>query len=108
MAAMVLTTFSSRMEADVAVAKLASNGIAAWIQTDSANGFEPQWDFIRGVKVLTQEADMPEAADVLGVDPPPPIAPMSDEREQVVRVVRNGIFLTAAGGVVLALWQAFG
>lgn len=106
MAAMVLTTFSSRMEADVAVAKLASNGIDAWIQTDSANGFEPQWDFIRGVKVLTQEADLPEAADVLGVDPPPPPAPMSQEREQVVRVVRNGIFLAAAGGVALALWQA--
>lgn len=105
---MVLTTFSSRMEADVAVAKLASNGIDAWIQTDSANGFEPQWDFIRGVKVLTQEVDLGEAAEVLGVDPPPPLAPMSEEREQVVRVVRNAIFVAATGGVVLALWQAYG
>ena len=103
---MIVTTFSSRLEADVAVAKLASEGIPAWIQTDSANGFEPQWDFIRGVRVLTQEVDLFEAADVLGVEPPEPLAPMSEEREQIVRVVRNAIFLAAAGGIVLALWQA--
>jgi len=105
---MVLTTYSSRLEADVAVAKLASNGIDAWIQTDSANGFEPQWEFIRGVRVLTQEIDLAEAADVLGVEPPAPLEPLSDEREQVVRVVRNAIFLAAAGGVAIALWEAFG
>lgn len=108
MTAMVLTTFSSRLEADVAVAKLASNGIDAWIQTDSANGFEPQLEFIRGVRVLTQEVDLPEAADVLGVEPPEPLVPMSEEREQAVRLVRNGIFLAAAGGIVLAVWQALG
>jgi hypothetical protein len=107
MTAMVLTTFSSRMEADVAVAKLASNGIDAWIQTDSANGFEPQWEYIRGVRVLTQDVDLFEAADVLGVEPPPPPAPMSEERERVVRVVRNAIFLAAGGGIVLALWEYF-
>lgn len=105
---MVLATFSSRLEADVAVAKLASNGIDAWIQTDSANGFEPQLEFIRGVHVLTQAVDVPEAADVLGVEPPEPLPPMSEEREQVVRFVRNGIFLAAAGGIVLAVWQALG
>jgi hypothetical protein len=105
MTAMVLTTFSSRMEADVAVAKLASNGIDAWIQTDSANGFEPQWDYIRGVRVLTQDIDLSEAAEVLGVDPPPPPAPMSEERERLVRLVRNAIFLVAAGGIVRALWE---
>lgn len=103
---MVLTTFSSRLEADVAVAKLASNGIAAWIQTDSANGFEPQWDFIRGVKVLTQEVDRAEAAEVLGVEPAVPPPPLSDERESLVRVVRNAIFLAAGGGLILAAWQA--
>jgi len=106
MAAMVLTTFSSRMEADIAVAKLASSGIRAWIQTDSANGFEPQWDFIRGVKVLTQQVDLSEAAEVLGVEPPEPLPPLSEEREMVVRVVRNAIFLAAGGGVLLALWEA--
>lgn len=108
MSALVLATYSSRLEADVAVAKLASNGIDAWIQTDSANGFEPQLEFIRGVRVLTQEVDLPEAADVLGVEPPEPLLPMSDEREQVVRVVRNAIFLAAAAGIFLAVWQAFG
>lgn len=103
---MVLTTFSSRMEADIAVAKLAASGIEAWIQTDSANGFEPQWDFIRGVRVLTRPADIEDAAEVLGVEPPEPLPPLSEERETIVRVVRNAIFLTAAGGLVLALWQS--
>lgn len=103
---MVLTTFSSRMEADVAVAKLASAGIEAWTLTDSANSFEPQWDFIRGVRVMTDEVDLAEAADVIGVVPPQPEPPLSEERERTVRVVRNAIFLAAAGGVVLAVWQA--
>jgi hypothetical protein len=107
MAAMVLTTFSSRMEADVAVAKLASSGIPAWIQTDSANGFEPQWDFVRGVRVLTTEDDLSEAAEILGVEPPEPLAPLSPERESLVRITRNAIFLVAAGGILLAVWDAF-
>ena len=104
---MVLTTFSSRWEADIAVAKLASSGIDAWILTDSANGFEPQLEFIRGVQVLTQQVDLSDAAEVLGVVPPEPLPPLSDERETLVRVVRNAIFLAAGGGVLLALWQAF-
>lgn len=102
---MVLTTFSSRMEADVAVAKLADSGIRAWIQTDSANGFEPQWDFIRGVRVLTQAEDLDEAAEVLGVEPPPPLEPLSEEREQLVRSVRNLIFGLAGLGLLLAVWE---
>lgn len=102
---MVLTTFSSRMEADVAVAKLADSGIRAWIQTDSANGFEPQWDFIRGVKVLTQAEDLDEAAEVLGVEPPAPLEPLSEEREQLVRSVRNLIFGLAGLGLLLAFWE---
>ena len=102
---MVLTTFSSRMEADVAVAKLADSGIRAWIQTDSANGFEPQWDFIRGVRVLTQAEDLGEAAEVLGVEPPPPLEPLSEEREQLVRSVRNLIFGLAGLGLLLAFWE---
>lgn len=102
---MVLTTFSSRMEADVAVAKLADSGIRAWIQTDSANGFEPQWDFIRGVRVLTQSEDLDEAAEVLGVQPPPPVEPMSEERERFVRSIRNLIFGLAALGLLLAFWE---
>lgn len=102
---MVLTTFSSRMEADVAVAKLADSGIRAWIQTDSANGFEPQWDFIRGVRVLTQPEDLDEAAEVLGVVPPPPLEPLSEERERFVRSIRNLIFGLAGLGLLLAFWE---
>ncbi|MDX1448575.1 MAG: hypothetical protein R3246_05875 [Acidimicrobiia bacterium] len=105
MGAVVLTTFSSRMEADIAVAKLADSGIRAWIQTDSANGFEPQWDFIRGVRVLTREEDLAEAADVLEVVPPPPLEPLSEEREQLVRTVRNLVFGLAALGLLMAAWD---
>ncbi len=102
---MVLTTFSSRMEADIVVALLESNGIRAWALTDSAGGFEPQLEFARGVRVVTLEEDLAEAADLLGVIPPEPVPPLSEEREQVVRVVRNAIFLAAGGGIVMALWE---
>jgi hypothetical protein len=108
MSAMVLTTFSSRMEADVAVAKLASNGIAAWTLADSANGIEPQWEFIRGVRVMTDELDLVEAAELIGVVPPEPELPLSEQRERMVRVVRNSILAVAAVGVVLALRDALG
>ena len=106
MGAMVLTTFSSRMEADVAVAKLASNGIVAWTLADSANGIEPQWEFIRGVRVMTDELDLVEAAELIGVVPPEPELPLSEQRERMVRVVRNSIFAVAAVGVALALRDA--
>ena len=108
MAAMVLTTYSSRLEADVAVAKLSANGIEAWIQTDSANGFEPQWDWVRGVRVLTTDLDLAEAADILGVDPPEPLPPLSPGREAVVQIVRNGIFAVAGLGIAIALWRMAG
>jgi hypothetical protein len=105
MSAMVLTTFSSRMEADIAVAVLESSGIRAWTLTDSADGFAPQLEFARGVKVVTHEDDLAEAADVLGVVPPDPLPPLSEERERMVQVVRNAIFLAAAGGIVMAVWE---
>jgi hypothetical protein len=102
---MVLTTFSSRMEADIAVAVLESSGIRAWTLTDSADGFAPQLEFARGVNVVTHEDDLAEAADVLGVVPPDPLPPLSEERERMVQVVRNAIFLAAAGGIVMAVWE---
>lgn len=105
---MVLTTYSSRLEADVAVAKLAASGIEAWIQTDSANGFEPQWDWVRGVRVLTTDFDLAEAAEILGVEPPEPLPPLSPEREAVVQIVRNGIFAVAGVGIAIALWRMLG
>lgn len=105
---MVLTTFSSRLEADVAVAKLAAHGVQAWILTDSANGFEPQWDWVRGVRVVTAEADIEDAAEILGVEPEPAPEPLSVEREQLVRVIRNVIFGAAAIGLVLALSDRLG
>jgi hypothetical protein len=108
MVAMVLTTYSSRLEADVAVAKLAASGIEAWIQTDSANGFEPQWDWVRGVRVLTTDFDLAEAAEILGVEPPEPLPPLSPEREAVVQIVRNGIFAVAGVGIAIALWRMLG
>lgn len=103
---MVLTTFSSRLEADVAVAKLAAHGIDAWILTDSANGFEPQWDWVRGVRVLTADVDIPDAADILEVEPEAAPEPLSEERERMVRIVRNVIFGAAAIGVLIALSDA--
>lgn len=99
----IVTTYTTRFEAELAVAKLASNGIPAGVLTDSAGGFEPQWEYIRGVRVVTDEADLGNAAEILGVEPPPAQEPMSPQREHMVRTVRNVIFGVAAAGILVAV-----
>lgn len=62
-----VAVFSSRTEADIARARLASEGIEAMVVTDSAGGWEPQLDAIRGVRVVVDETDAEEAIEILGV-----------------------------------------
>ena len=63
-----IAVFTSRTEADIARARLASEGIDAAVVTDSAGGWEPQLEAIRGVRVLVDDADADEAIEILGVD----------------------------------------
>lgn len=67
MARVLVVTYGSKTEADVAVAHLRSEGIDAVAVTDSAGGFEPQLDLIRGVRVLVRNEDAGDAREVLGL-----------------------------------------
>jgi hypothetical protein len=58
--------------------------------------------------VLTTDFDLAEAAEILGVEPPEPLPPLSPEREAVVQIVRNGIFAVAGVGIAIALWRMLG
>lgn len=71
MARVLAVTYGSRPEADIAVARLLSEGIDAVLVTDSAGGFEPQLDLIRGVRVLVPEADLEDAREILGLGDDP-------------------------------------
>ena len=51
----------------IARARLASEGIDAAVVTDSAGGWEPQLEAIRGVRIVVDEADADEAIEILDV-----------------------------------------
>lgn len=106
MAPGVVATFPSRLEAEVSAALLRSCGIRAWVLTDSAGGVEPQLEFVRGVRLVTDGRDVEEAAALLDVVPPSVPEPLSEDRERLVRVVRNVIFGVAAAGIALAALDA--
>lgn len=59
--------FASRTEAEIARAHLESVGIESQIVTDSAGGWEPQLDAIRGVRLVVADAEASLAAEVLDV-----------------------------------------
>jgi hypothetical protein len=57
--------YSSISEANLVKARLASSGIDAIIQADSASGAVPQLEAYSGVKVFVRESDLPDALEVL-------------------------------------------
>ena len=70
--------FSSRLEAELARARLDVEGIPAIILADDAGGWEPQLD-IRGVRLVVADKDRTPALEVLdlpddGTEPPTPNA----------------------------------
>ncbi len=89
-----IAVFSSRTEADIACARLASEGIEAAVVTDSAGGWEPQLDAIRGVRVVVAEIDADEAIEILG---------MSDHRAEGVPPAYPGWAYVTAGLIVAVL-----
>lgn len=89
-----IAVFSSRTEADIARARLASEGIEAAIVTDSAGGWEPQLEAIRGVRVVVDESDAAEAIEILG---------MSDHRAEEAPPAYPGWAYVTAGLIVSGL-----
>lgn len=110
MTRVLLATYGSRPEAEVVVALLRSEGIEAIVLTDSAGGFEPQLDMIRGVRVLVAEEDLSAAREIVeGIDEdaPPPRAGVTPARGPspilwfvtiAVAVVVVGVAILVAGG----------
>jgi hypothetical protein len=63
--AVVLETFSSRIEAEMAQGILEGEGIEAVIMADDAGGAYPMFQFIRGVKLMVAAGDEARAQEIL-------------------------------------------
>ena len=61
----VLRTFSSELDAEVALSHLAREGIQACISKDDAGGMYPVYQHIHGVRLLVMDTDKEHADDVL-------------------------------------------
>ncbi len=70
-----VATFSSELEADLAIATLAAAGIESYLKFDDAGGMMSVFQHTRGVQLLVAKEDLEEAATVLSTPPsePPPL-----------------------------------
>lgn len=102
-----IASFGNRVEAEIARAKLESEGILAAVYADDAGGYDPQFTMTRGVQVVVADKDAEEAIEILGLpahipDPPPP-APTGDG----VTVVALTVAVVAILGLIVATVQIF-
>ncbi len=67
--AIILETFSSRAEAELAAGLLESEGIEALVLADDAGGLYPMLQFIRGVRLLVAREDEAQAREILEAQP---------------------------------------
>jgi len=63
--AIVLETFSSRIEAEMAAGLLESEGVPALVLADDAGGAYPSLQFVRGVRLLVAAEDQYRAREIL-------------------------------------------
>jgi hypothetical protein len=63
--AVVLETFSSRIEAEMAQGILEGEGIEAVVMADDAGGAYPMLQFVRGVKLFVAAEDEARAQEIL-------------------------------------------
>ncbi len=63
--AIVLETFASRIEAEMAAGLLESEGIEAMVLADDAGGAYPMLQFVRGVRLLVYREDAYRAREIL-------------------------------------------
>jgi hypothetical protein len=63
--AIVLETFASRIEAEMAAGLLESEGVEAMVLADDAGGAYPMLQFIRGVRLLVYREDEARAREIL-------------------------------------------
>ncbi|MGB7911582.1 MAG: DUF2007 domain-containing protein [Desulfobaccales bacterium] len=63
--AVVLETFYSRIEAEMAAGLLESEGVPAMVLADDAGGAYPSLQFVRGVRLMVAAADRYRALEIL-------------------------------------------
>jgi hypothetical protein len=63
--ALVLETFSNRIEADIVAGLLESEGIEARIMADDAGGAYPSFQFFHGVRLMVYREDEARAREIL-------------------------------------------
>ncbi len=63
--AIVLETFPSRIEAEMAAGLLESEGVPAMVLADDAGGAYPSLQFVRGVRLLVAAEDQYRAREIL-------------------------------------------
>ena len=63
--AVVLETFSNRIEAEMAAGLLSSEGVEAMVMADDAGGTYPMLQFVRGVRLMVFKADEARAREIL-------------------------------------------
>lgn len=63
--AVVLETFYSRIEAEMAAGLLESEGIPALVMADDAGGAYPSLQFVRGVRLMVAAEDAYRAREIL-------------------------------------------
>jgi hypothetical protein len=63
----VVTTFSTPQEADLAKSALEAAGIEALIRTDSGGGMRPSLAWAGGVQVIVRSEDALAARDILDI-----------------------------------------
>lgn len=61
----VVATYANDIEAHLAEATLAAANITSFIRTEDAPVMFPNVDFVRGIKLLVDEADLEEARTIL-------------------------------------------
>jgi hypothetical protein len=90
---LTLAVVSSRVEAELMVGMLRSNGVRALVSTDDAGGTEPALS-AQGVRVLVAVDDAPEARRLIGQTTPEP-ARLNALQRWVVRILSRGSDPTA-------------
>ncbi len=72
--AIVLETFSNRIEAEIAAGLLESEGVEAMVMADDAGGAYPSLQFVRGVRLMVAAEDQYRAREFL-TDMAEPVEP---------------------------------
>lgn len=93
--------YPSRMEAHVTIALLKSAGIPARLVSDGAGGMEPQFDWVRGVRVMVPSSLVDEARLMLVPDEgePAPVDPPIRRGGRLIPLLLWAVLLLAVTAV---------